>query len=770
MSETKIPSARLDTTEFTFTELAVGNGTAALPSYSFSGDQNTGIYTAGADTLNFSTGGVARASIDSTSLYITMPLLAPNGSAAAPSISFNADIDSGWFGLADNSMRLSLGGIQRFIFDAGALYSPDGSAAAPSYTFVGDTNTGMFRSAANVLDFSSNGITSLEVTSGQIYLGMSGTVALPALSFIGDSNTGIYRPGVDQIAIAAGGVAKFAVDSTGGLVADAGYLRNSDGTAAIPSYSFSSDPDTGIYSPGAGGVAVSTNGTRRWTFDAAGALVGNTINSVLFVADGAAGAPGYTFDSDQDTGVYRRLSDSVGVATGGGLRFDFNNAVTRSHVPMEILSSSTDATLLLDSQSTGRASQISFRNFTPITHRIGIETDTDSGGGAFAGPANSFNIEAAGSNVISFNTNSLERWRLTGATWRGIDSTAGIEAKDGTAASPSYAFTNDTDTGIYRVGSNNMAVSTNGTLRVGFNSVNPAFTEFNPSGDGSGEVWQRIFRQANVSGVVSIENDESITRTATRTGIQIRNYSTSGIASVLMLKYAGGYTGDIVAGLPFSNAFVIGPGGQDIARWVWNFGSTAGNAGLYFVNNSGIAAQIHSSGVFYAPDGTAGAPALSFFNDTDTGIFRSGSNDMRIAVNSAALVTFNSLGLTLMSGDLRPETDNTQKCGISGKRWSEVWAANGTIQTSHSSTKENIVELDPLTVEVPQGVYFDRDGRRWLGYLNDVLPQEGRPVEDPLSNYEQAVIGVLCAHVRKLEQDNAEMKSLIQDLKNKVEA
>jgi hypothetical protein len=42
------------------------------------------------------------------------------------------------------------------------------------------------------------------------------------------------------------------------------------GTAALPSISFTSDPNTGIYSPGADQVAISTNGTGRLFVDANG--------------------------------------------------------------------------------------------------------------------------------------------------------------------------------------------------------------------------------------------------------------------------------------------------------------------------------------------------------------------------------------------------------------------------------------------------------------------------------------------------------------------
>ena len=42
------------------------------------------------------------------------------------------------------------------------------------------------------------------------------------------------------------------------------------------------------------------------------------------------------------------------------------------------------------------------------------------------------------------------------------------------------------------------------------------------------------------------------------------------------------------------------------------------------------------------------------------------------------------------AGNFFPNTDDAVTCGASGKRWSQVWAANGTIQTSDPRTKTDI--------------------------------------------------------------------------------
>jgi hypothetical protein len=44
------------------------------------------------------------------------------------------------------------------------------------------------------------------------------------------------------------------------------------------------------------------------------------------------------------------------------------------------------------------------------------------------------------------------------------------------------------------------------------------------------------------------------------------------------------------------------------------------------------------------------------------------------------------------AGHLQPVTDNALTLGASGYRWSAVWAANGTIQTSDERTKKDIAD------------------------------------------------------------------------------
>lgn len=117
------------------------------------------------------------------------------------------------------------------------LVVPSGSAAAPSLTFNGDTNTGIYASAADTLGFSAGGTVRATLASGQL-LTIDGALATPALSFISDPNTGIYRAGADDLRIATNGADRLAITTnltvtaataaTGAARQNAAVLANGD--------------------------------------------------------------------------------------------------------------------------------------------------------------------------------------------------------------------------------------------------------------------------------------------------------------------------------------------------------------------------------------------------------------------------------------------------------------------------------------------------------------------------------------------------------------
>lgn len=147
-----------------------------------------------------------------------------------------------------------------------------------------------------------------------------GSNSAPGIAFDGDPNTGIYSPAADQVAITTGGTARLTATTT--ALTSALAVDVPLGAAATPSLTFTGDLNTGIYSPGADQVAISTNGVARLTAST------TAVSSTLAIDHplGAVGTPSITFTGDLNTGFWSPTADTIAASTGGSerLRIDSN--------------------------------------------------------------------------------------------------------------------------------------------------------------------------------------------------------------------------------------------------------------------------------------------------------------------------------------------------------------------------------------------------------------------------------------------------------------
>jgi hypothetical protein len=87
------------------------------------------------------------------------------------------------------------------------------------------------------------------------------SAANPSLKFTGDTNTGVFSPGADTIAISTGGTSRLAVSTT--AVSSTLAVDVPLGAVGTPSLTFTGDLNTGVFSPGADTLALVTGGTNR---------------------------------------------------------------------------------------------------------------------------------------------------------------------------------------------------------------------------------------------------------------------------------------------------------------------------------------------------------------------------------------------------------------------------------------------------------------------------------------------------------------------------
>ena len=163
----KIYVTNLTTT--VFNDLRIADGTELLPGIAFSGDSDSGMWRPGDDIIAFSTNGIERLRIDNSGVSLAVPVLFANGAEGAPSISFASDTDTGIYRVGEDDIGFSTDGTNRLSISSTAvtatipIVAPAGAEALPSIT-LGDTDTGLFRSGSKEVSISTTGTQRVEVT------------------------------------------------------------------------------------------------------------------------------------------------------------------------------------------------------------------------------------------------------------------------------------------------------------------------------------------------------------------------------------------------------------------------------------------------------------------------------------------------------------------------------------------------------------------------------------------------------------------------------
>ncbi len=430
------------------TKITNAGGTAGSPSYTFNGDTNTGMFRTGADSVSLATGGTARLTIDSagnvgigtTSPETPLNIVTPNTLGST----FTGTVDGE--GLRVDQSDYSSGNYVSLVeasYDdgqtephvrIGAMFDGSGShlAFGTSNSFgSGITNTALF--------IDETGQVGIGTTSPSQLLDIEH--ATTAIMTINDSGGTVGSNTNSRIQFQAGG-------STAGEI---GFLNTGGGIMGVQ------NQDGPIYltTDTADDILIRPNQSTAMTIKSGGAVgIGTSSPAGNFQVESQGRA--FTII---DSGVSNHAEaafttlggDSPALSIISGYDLDFFTGTSRGGLTSRFHIDQSG-----NSKFTG---EVRLTNGNAGDPAINFQSDTNTG--IFRKAADQLGFACGGSVVGYFDTSSGGRFFGPGAS----TGTAIIRSTT-SAATPTYAFFSDEDTGIYRHTTNQLGITAGGTTSL----------------------------------------------------------------------------------------------------------------------------------------------------------------------------------------------------------------------------------------------------------------------------------------------------------------
>lgn len=609
-------------------------------------------------------------------------LAAPNGIAGVPTFRaiVAADIPTLNQNTTGTSAAIAGGSANQILYQTGANTTSFITAPTVTNTYLQWNGTSFVWSSAGT-----GSVTSVSVVSAN---GLAGTVATatttPAIT-LSTTVTGVLKGNGTAISAAVSGT-DYAPATSGTSIlkgnGTGGFSNATAGTDYAPATSGSSI----LYGNGAGGFSNVTVGSglsfAGGTLTASG--TGGTVTSV----NGSGGTTGLTLTGGPiTTSGTLTLGGTLAVANGGTGSSTLTGAGIVTLTDTQTISGAKTFTSLANSfvgtkysTSNGTSSNAYFGEDTSYALVGGVNGVTLASGATFPGTGR-YVADAVSFRPYATATYSLgtltQRWTtvysqnldlsgvVTAGTWNG--STIGV----------GYGGTGVTST------------PTNGQLLIG---------------NGTGYSLATITAG---SGISVTNGAGSITIAAT-----------GGTGTVTSVAASGGTTGLTFSGSPITTSGTLTLGGTLAAANGGTGASSLTGAGIVTTTDtqtiSGVKTFSSTSNAFVGA--TYKTSNAYFYEDTSYAVL-GGVNGVLMAYGSYP-------GTVIFAGDSgtwRPTTDNVRALGTASFRYTEVYAVNGTINTSDAFEKQQVRELSDAEQRVAQRVKKLIRAFKW----NDAVEQKG---------------------------------------------
>lgn len=545
-----------------------------------------------------------------------------------------------------------------------------GSAGSPTFSFGVDADTGMYRPAINqvavacggldVVTYSSGGLA--VASSGQVKTG-NGSAGVPSYTATADLNTGLFFPAADEFAITTAGVEAIRVDENQNVGIGTNNpltpLHIDSGGAATTGIRL----DVGatydaIVGYGNGGKKyfqigeVGTNDPGRFS------LYDNEIEKVRLDAAGASyftggnvgiGLSSLTtkFQVNNNSNNVARIKQEAVSLSNSVYTFEIDSSSHTSNLTaagaFKVSTSADDSSLIVSGN--GRVG-MGLASPDEKLHLLGNIKLDNRGNGSFSNSSISLlSGDSAGvwNGVTLRYEKNLSVDRLAIVTG-GVDHTyftnsGGIETVGtGSATTPIYSFSTDTNTGFYNRAADQIGITTGGVERAFISSASATF--INPASSSLIVLRrsQNDITDGAVVGQIQFEGNNDLNSLHRYATIQVEATDVSDGTEDTSVVVAG-----IVAGSLDQDLLNIGEKGLKVrsgsaALPAYSY-LTDSDTGMYRITTDtlgfsvGGTLALRISGATDAVgilDGLVTAPSLTFINDSDTGIFSSGSNEFAI--------------------------------------------------------------------------------------------------------------------------------------------